>query len=67
MRNAPLLAVHTKDADGTALIEITGLPAGSYTAEQLRRHARALKTIAIDSDQGAAGERQYEVAEVPAP
>jgi len=64
MRHDPLIARHTQDADGTALIEITGLPAGRYTADQLRRHARTLKTIAIDSDQGATGERTYEDAEV---
>lgn len=64
MRHDSLIARHTQYADGTALIEITDLPVGRYTADQLRHLARTLKTIAIDSDQGATGERTYEDAEV---
>jgi len=61
-----IVAEHKKKpAEGTALIRITGLIEGHFTAEQLRRYARALKTIANASDSGETGLQVVEVGEVP--
>jgi len=61
-----IVAEHKKKpAEGTALIRITGLIEGHFTAEQLRLISRELKTMANDSDSGVTGIQIHAIGEVP--